>query len=458
MPGSTVTEKANSFVNAETTGPGSGTHSFLTRSGSALAIFLVAFVVYYAAPMTYVLDSAYTIALSQVLLKHGTFHLDYLHIPPDRLRGESGYIYQISVVNRHPFYAYPPGSSVLSAPLVPFFKLAGLSALNPDGTYNKRGETQIQKVLAATITALAVALTFLIARIWLTAAWSWLVALAAAFATPLFSTTSRALWQHTWSVLLLTAVIYVLCRRDKRGTLTPFVLASLLSWGYFTRPIFNVSIIAISVYLLIKARSIFLPYVLTGLFWLAVFVGYSWRNFHTLLPIYYSARYQFAGTITFWPALAGHLVSPSRGFLVFSPFFLIVGYLLVRFRKNLKHQNFDLFLLALAIVIAHILIISAIPVWWAGASYGPRYITDVIPWMMLLTVFALKAAQNSGIFRQPVFVTLAVVALSFSVFTHARGAFCFETFHWTAKPIEKNVWNWKDPQFMAGLLPDAKPR
>src|SRR5581483_6043782 len=146
---------------------------------------------------------------------------------------------------------------------------------------------------------------------------------------------------------------------------------------------------------------------------------------------YYRVQHML-GSPWYWTALAGDLISPSRGFLIYSPFFLVVFYLLIRYRRDVVSR--DLCLLAAAIVVAHILLIADLPIWWGGTCYGPRFITDVIPWLMLLTILAIDVARRSAAFSRATLPAVAGLLLAFSVFTHARGAFSFDTLLWTDTP------------------------
>jgi hypothetical protein len=56
-----------------------------------------------------VTDSSYSMLLSQSLLDHGSFALDHYTLPP---------AYQLETINGHTYYRFPPGTSVLSTPVV----------------------------------------------------------------------------------------------------------------------------------------------------------------------------------------------------------------------------------------------------------------------------------------------------------------------------------------------------
>ncbi|MBD0325087.1 MAG: hypothetical protein ICV68_01570 [Pyrinomonadaceae bacterium] len=440
----------------------------------AAGIFCFTLLVFAFSQVRQITDSNYSMLLSQSLVEHGTFKLDNYNIP--RLepfnRGyftSNGAIYQLELANNHIYYHLPPGSSVLSAPYVALTRLFGLKATNPDGTYNREGETKIEASLAALLMATLAVIFFYTARLLLPIAWSACLAIGATLGTQIWSTASRAMWTDTWGILLLGIVILMLVAHEtRRRTLNPIWLATLLSWTYFVRPTNAIHILAITAYLLIYHRRLFIPYALTGALWFAGFVFYSWHNFRQLLPSYYqSSRLNFS---VFWTALAGNLISPARGLLVYVPVLLFVAYLLVRYWRYVKFQR--LVILSLAIICGHLVAVSGFPHWWGGHSYGPRFTTGLVPWLVLPAILGVEALlawrrEHQASVRQSAgwraqLITGALL-LFVSMFIHARGAMSHETWLWNTRPIgvdehPERLWDWREPQFLAGWVASPLPQ
>jgi hypothetical protein len=417
-------------------------------------------------------DSQFSMLVSQSLLDHGSFRLDAYRIPRHEplWRGyyfSNGPIYQLEIARGHLYYHLPPGSSVLSTPFVAVLNLFGISAARPDSTYDPRAEVKIEAGLAALLMAALAVIFFYTARLMLPLGWSVVVALGGALGTQVYSTASRALWSETWGILLLGIAILLLLRREiKNSHLRPVLLATLLSWLYFVRPTFAVHIAALSIYLLIYHRALFLPLALTGAAWLSGFVFYSWYNFRELLPSYYAAsRLQFD---SFWVAIAGNLVSPSRGLLIYVPSLLFVAFLLIRYRRSLAHKR--LVWLSLVIIVGHLAIVSSFSHWWGGHSFGPRFTTGLVPWFVLLGILGTgamlawreKHAARSRIAWRAQLACGALLLLA-SAFINTRGATSHATWLWNIRPFEldthpERLWDWRQPQFMAGILPIPQPR
>lgn len=434
--------------------------------GLTLFIFLIS-------PVRHATDSAHSMLLSQSLLERGSFRLDDYGIPRhqpewDRHYFKNGDIYQVEVWDGHLYYHLPPGSSILSVPFVAVLNLFGLSAADSDGVYNHRKEVMIEGIVAALLMALLASLFFYTARLMLPTKWSVIVTLGGALGTQVYSTASRVLWSHTWGILLLGIVVFLLLRHEiQKRDLSPVVLASLLSWMYFVRPTFAVHIFAISVYLIIFHRHLFVRYAATGALWLTGFVIYSWSHFGQLLPSYYRAgRLEFD---SFPVALAGNLISPARGLLIYVPTILFVIYLLVRYRHRLIYRR--LVWLSLIIIAGHLVIISGFWQWWGGHCFGARFTTDLIPWFVLLGILGLRAmlawrderAVNSlaagSLLSRRVEIALGSALLVLSVFINTLGATSNATWLWNRpRDIETRLWDWRQPQFLAGYLPMTPPK
>jgi hypothetical protein len=425
-------------------------------------IFIVTCSLFLLSRVTQVADSRYSMLVSHSLLTRGRIDLDGYVIPgfdPQQLAGMGDASYQLEMVNGHLYYYFPVGSSLLSIPCVAFMNTLGISVVQPDGTYNTLVENRIQRILAAVLMASLACLIFLTARLLLPIGLSMVIAFGCALGTQVASTASRALWSDTWGIVLLGIAVYMLLAHEARGRrLRPLLLASLLAWAYFVRPTNILSIVGVGVYIQLYHRPLVLRYALAAMAWLGGFICYSYYIFGQPLPDYYLAnRLTFS---SFGTALAGNLISPSRGLFVFVPMLLFVAYLLIRYAREAEPRK--LIALALGIAAAHLIVISGFPKWWGGHSYGPRFTTGLIPWFALLGIVALRARLNSLEKQQPVRtngrakleVLVGVALLLLSVAINMNGATNARTSTWNEKPVNvdlkpERVWDWRSPQFLA---------
>ncbi|HVS80998.1 MAG TPA: hypothetical protein VHE60_04630 [Pyrinomonadaceae bacterium] len=432
-----------------------------TELFAGLVIFIITCSIFILSHNHQVADSKYSMLVSESLLHHGTFTLDRYVFPEfGKLNGAGwGGIYHLEMIDGHVYYYFPPGSSILSLPWVAVMNAFGISAANADGTHNLRSETIIQASLAAILMAAFACLVFFSSRLLLPLGSSMLIAFGTAFGTQVLSTASRGLWSDTWAILLLGFVVYMLLAQESgRRRIRPMLLATLLAWSYFVRPTNSLAVVAVTAYIFFFCRPLFIRYVAVGMAWLFAFIAYSWFHFGHALPSYYLvSRLDFH---SFWIALAGNLISPSRGLLIFVPVIIFVIYLLTRYVRELPAPR--LAILCLFIVVAHLIVVSGFSPWWGGHCFGPRYTAGLVPWFALLGILAIRARlawrEKNELKRRSVRwsaeIAFGATLLLISVGINARGAMNGATAVWNQKPVNvdehpERVWDWKHPQFLA---------
>jgi hypothetical protein len=113
------------------------------------------------------------------------------------------------------------------------------------------------------------------------------------------------------------------------------------------------------------------------------------------------------------PGLAGLLVSPGKGLLVYAPFFLFLPLALWRIPRD---RRWLAGLLATGCLLQ--VLMYAKSDWRGGYSYGPRYLTDLLPiavWLLAPVVQSLRKAGLSAF----------ILAGVFSVWVQVVGAFWY---------------------------------
>ena len=440
-------------------------NKFKTEISAGAIIFISTLLIFLISPLHQFADSKYSMLLSQSLLQYQSFTLDKYSIPglpktPPSGSTSNNDIYQLEVVNGHIYHLYPPGTPVLSMPYVALMNIVGISAAFQDGSYNREGEAKIEASLAALLMAGLSSVIFFTSRLWLPFWWSLLIAYGSALGTQIWSTASRALWSDTWGIFILGLVVWMLSGVEcKRYHVRPILLATLLSWLYFIRPTYCVPIIAITIYVFLYHRSVFIKFALTGAAWLATFIGFSKYHYDQTLPSYYEpGKLSFD---TFWLGLAGNLISPSRGLFIFVPIILFVAYLLLRYRSEITHPR--LIAMSLCIVAVHLIMVSGFAPWHGGHCYGPRYSTGIVPWFALLAILSVKSrlqwhnkqGANDAPHLWRAEWTFAAILLLCSVTMNGVGATVRPTSLWNTNPINiddapERVWDWRHPQFLAG--------
>jgi hypothetical protein len=450
---------------------------FVRERGALIASLVVVFFVSLAAfalsPNRQLADSHYSMLLSEEIYRHHDFYLDAYFKPPLDPAKYPGiafgeYPYMIERDQGHLYYFYPPGSSILSVPFIAVLNHFGFSAIGAGQQYDQNGELAIQGRIAAVLMAAFTACVFATAYL-LTASlgWSFVIALGTALGTQIWSTASRVLWSHTWGVLLLGfAILYLVGGEQRRWRVNPVVLATLMVWTFFVRPTNAISYALVSIYVVLRLGPILIGYVATSLVWMGAFVLYSEYHFGQIVPAQYLQSGGFELNPPGWlQALAGLLGSPSRGILVFSPVLFVVVIWLVRHRRLLPLPG--LVGLAVAACALQLLLVASWKIWWGGFAYGPRLLTDLVPWLALLAMAGVVAWRRAGDSESAGYarvrgaeLVVASVLLALSVWINWRGANSIATAWWNVVPVSvdtdpSRVWDWSQPQFLATRVPGA---
>ncbi len=421
------------------------------------AIWVSMFAVYFASPVLQMTDSQYSMLTAESILHNHTPDLSSYTIknydadlPFNTAVGR--HAYQLARTNGRLLYGFGHGTSMLSVPFVALMDLFGVSPATADGQYNLAGEVIIEKLLAALLIASLAVVFFRTATLMLDWYWSAIIAIGAGLGTSMWSTASRGMWAHTWEMMLGGIVVYLLLAgTTHRRSIRPVLLATLLSWMFFVRPVGAIPALAVGIYILICRRRELLPYLITGGLWLAAFIGYSMRVFGTIVPFYYLSNDPHGMGIHFMQGLDGILLSPSRGVFIFSPVLAVVVYLIAgNWRSITDHA---IAILAISNIAAIAIAIAAHPEWWGGNSYGPRLMSDAIPWFVMLAILAIAAIPAALRNARNRTMMIAAALLAISIVINAHGALSMETLAWNEKrPLPAVMLDWSRPQFLAGWM------
>ena len=393
-------------------------------------------------------DSALYLHTSLSLVREGNADLDeYPEMiakvwwPPDKIDG-------------HYYDTAPIGTPVLVAPIVWAVDRAWtLFGWGDFQEYLKHNfPVELQSVIASVVTALTAMLLYRIGRRWLTQPYAALLALIFAFGTTAWSVVSRTLWQHGPSMLLLTLALMIMLQAQEKPWRVQYA-GLIIALAYVTRPTNSVAVIAYTACVLLLYRKWLWRYLAWALVVAVPFIVYSFTAYHTLLPPYYRAFTLLSGT-TFFEALVGQWLSPSRGLLVFSPIMLlaIVG-IGLKIRRR-QWQRLDGLLIG--IILLHWIVVSLWWNWWAGVSFGPRIWSDMLPYLIYFIIPALAGLSTLRGARRTAVMAGVVVMLVFSIFVHSRGANATGPMDWNGAPapidaFPARVWDWRDPQWLRGL-------
>jgi hypothetical protein len=403
-------------------------------------LFLLVFGVYSTSRVHEAMDSRWSIHLAKSIITEGNLDLDEYNqvIPVDDYRTEW--------VDGHRYSYFPIGTPVLAVPFVYLCSLVDARCrLGAEAIFSTA-----ELYLGSLFAALAVVLIYFIGRFSLSPAKSIVLALCFAFGTSAWSVGSRALWQVTTSMLLLSAALLLLLAARRRPWLVQFA-GIPLAYSYFVRPTNSISIALITLYVFLEYRKFILGYLLGAALIAAPFFMVNLKIYGSLQTPYYAPS-RVGDTRHLLEALAGNLVSPNRGLLIFSPVlaFSIAGIVIKARKPGLNKLDFALMLT----VVLHWAAYASHTLWWGGWTFGPRQWTDMLPYIVFFLIPVVDRATNST--TGPLPIAFGVL-LALSMFIHYRGATVPATFEWNSAPINldlrpSRVWDWHDPQYLRGLV------
>src|SRR5262245_30379514 len=430
----------------------------LVAGAWATGLFAFVFVAHALSPIATSLDSRWSVPVALSLLDHhATYVDDYITLTKNssKARFPGLYVdYAVECVSPdhtivrsefcspgHYYSFYPAALSAVAAPVVLALRV-GVPVMSPllqslaergapipksfiEGDFIRSRE-YVEVVVASFFVALTTVVVFLAVRLFLPDAYSAFLALVFAFATPAWSSASRALWQHAPSMFFVSTTVYALLlalkaqKESSPGSAGLIALAAVsTALAYVVRPTNSLWVLAISLYVALHQRRYLGWYLLAALPIAAGFVVYNEAIYHRLLPTYFSLQAGFptrlSDTYPMFNGWAGALVSPSRGVFVYTPIFFFSIWGMVLAVRERWFVSLPLYLCA--VIVGSWLLLGYYWLWWwAGHSYGPRYFSDVSPLFVLFLVPVLWKWRASEKWPPSLAQAAFVVSLAASIF------------------------------------------
>lgn len=406
-----------------------------------ILIFLISAVVYLSNGETISAgDTIPNTLLGFNILENHTFNFDAFRTSHFCSESYANCYFFVEGINGHLSSTYPIGSAIITFPLYIIFyaylKLrcyySGLVTLDLTSVSFELYRAFYEKLAATIITAITVSVFYISVRLKFTITISLISTYIFAFATNTWMTSSQGLWQHGISNLMLISTIYCLLKANRTSEKSQKIWLFLagIACGFLPgiRPTSTIYVVAVIIYSVFtyRFRSIVLffglvstlPSILWNLYYFHNFIGGYGKMFPT-----FPYLFTFNNFIT---ASMGTLISPSRGLIIYSPVILyslpgISQVFKLRFTKDEK--------LIGSMTIACIFLLGSYcfyVVWWAGHSYGPRFMVDVMPIICYLISYFLANQVSNTVKHRKISVIkflVFVVVITFSTLTQVVGAF-----------------------------------
>ncbi len=401
---------------------------------------VLAFVLSYFSPLESTTgDSRGTLLTAQAIITQKTVALDaYKDTIAD-------YAYRIYQKDGHYYYTYPLGTSLYAIPFVWMANLRGADMRNPTD------DDHLQVLLACFTLVIVTVLLYSLARCFLDTLHSFLFTVAVVFGSSVISTMGIGLWNLNLEVIFILFTWLLICRaQQKRIKPNAFLLGFLLFSAYLCRPSAASFILATLGYLLLTNWKLAVKVGAVSAVLLGGFILFSLRTYHSVLPWYYLPGLK---NPNFLLALYGHLFSPARGILVYSPYLVLTCVGAVCYIKRLYRD--PLVGVAIGWFVFHWLAGSNFPQWWGGWCFGARLLLDALPALLLLSLLVWKQVIERASARVYGIAMVCLLPLiGFSIFVHTfQGLYNPYTAIWNASPnidqYPEYLFDWQHPQFLA---------
>lgn len=355
------------------------------------------------------------------LWKHGSLLLDpvALHVAqgarPPQKAGQIGEAWwMLRTTDGHLVSMYPPVTPVLVAPLyVP--AVLYLNATDWGLQRVERVGRIMEKLAASLLASASVALMFLLLRREAGTRTAVGLALLFGLGTSTWVVSSQALWMHGVGQLLVVGLLWLalLPQRTRWGTFLAGLLCALLACNRQPDALLAAGF---AVYCLVRDRGNWRFFLAGGAIPVLATLAYNvgvvghWVGGYGLAIQGEKVEVSVLGTVR---GLAGLLFSPVQGLFVFSPFLLFAP---LGFFHRVRNPASRLLASVLAGAVVLQLVFYAAVHWTSGISWGPRFLTDLLPillWALVPVVTQLSRAMRG------VFAALSLLAVT----SAAAGAF-----------------------------------
>lgn len=404
----------------------------------ALLVALAALAVYLSSFRTIQhLDASTYTLMSYTFVRDGDPFLDEFRADYDRIS------YWPYVVRGREVGSYQPGASMFAAPFVALGLLLGIE---PPAAASVTVVGKTAAAVAAAASVLFVCLTigrFAGPRIVV------LIGALYALGTVTWPVSGGALWQHGPAQLFVSLGLYQLTSRDPLWRARSGLAFGLAALTRYHTGIFWLA----AAFTLGRADR---PGLLRFLAWsvpaAVLKVSYDLAGFGQIVTRFtpYTEETDVLGAmgsavdfsashdlLSIGVAGLGHLISPSRGLFVYSPFLIVGAYELIR-RTVRRDRGWEVIAPQLVGALGIWALYSVFREWHGGHGYGNRYLSETLPLLALGT--ALWAQRLSSLPWTTRFLT---VTGSFAIAVMALGATVYDWEEWSWEmlaPAADRVW------------------
>ena len=346
--------------------------------------------------------------------------------------------------DQHVCSIFPPGVALLALPILVPAVLVGVPPSDVTTLL------LLGHLAAAILEAVAALLLWSIVRRFVSARWSVGLVLLYVLATSVRTVGSQALWQHSGVHLAIAASLWLVLVDRPISPRRELLAGLVLGAGTVMRQTTAIVVPGVA-----RRRTLLWTFAGFGVGIIPLLV-YNAIAFGDPFEQGYGSK-PFATPIL--NGLYGLLLSPSRGFFIYTPYlaFAVAALALAWRRRGEVARRVRGLGIAAAATLA---LYATYTEWWGGRVFGARFLDDLAP--VLFAALAWGIGQGLLGRRWARFVFWIAAGWSLLLFNAA--AFVYDQ-KWDTDPVNVNfhpekLFDWGDPQWLAVLraLPDGGPR
>ena len=351
----------------------------------------------------------------------------------------------------HVCSVFPPGMGLLAIPFFLPFVLSGANALDLAMLL------RVGHVAAALYEVIAALLLWAVLRRLVSERASFALVLLYFLGTSVRTVASQALWQHAGAHLAIALALWLVVDARSQTRVRDAVAGLALGLGGVVRQTTAVGAAGLAPWR--GGRRAIASFALGTAVGLVPLLIYNAVVFGSPLEQGYGAK-PFDTPVL--EGLAGLLVSPSRGLFVYEPWAALglAGLVIARFAKTTRGPVSTRIADLIFAWLAFLLVYATYAEWWGGRVFGPRFLDDLAPILMVGLAWGVRGGWFSyGFMRAVLWLTSLWSLLIFNA-----AALVYDQ-SWDTLPVNVNddpsrLFSWTDPQWLAVLraVPDGGPK
>jgi hypothetical protein len=298
-------------------------------------------------------------------------------------------------------------------------------------------------IASALIAALSVVFIYLACRYISGRPIALLSALVFAFATSTWSISSQSLYAHGMSELLLAVMIFLVIRNESCNSTWNIIFLGICSGLFiFNRPSDSMLVLPVIGYVLWYHRAKTGYYFLSGFLSGMPFLMYNILLFHNPFGGYSQIASRLSVDSTILSHYIGLLIAPNTGLFVFTPVLILAvfGFWIIRDDNKTISRFLQGSVIAMAITI---MIYASFDDWQGGNTYGPRYLTCVLPYLVIgLCIFFNDMAKKP---RNTIVRGIIVILIAISVLVQVIGVVYYNMDSSTPQGDSSSTFSLYDP-------------